>query len=181
MAIGDPGADEYGNTTILSAAQQQYYINLAKTLGASTADIDSFIHNNGYNDLARIVSALGLSVSATPNQSPGSGTGSTSYTRIDSAPIGQTGVLTAPVAPGMPTGGFVPSTYSTPSGSQSLAIASPNDARISGSGAGGGPSGPVSVSVTSPGGAAGPGIPTWALLAGAAVLLFVAYSALKGS
>jgi len=180
MAIGDPGADEFGNTTILSAAQQQYYINLAKSLGASQADIDSFIHNNGYNDLARIVSALGLSPAARPSSSPGAGTGTTSY----AANI----ITSAPQLPYGPTGGFLtpeqqaaaegrPSTYSTPTGagSQSLAIASPNDARISGSG--GGPAGPVNVSVTAPGGgaapAAGRGIPTWAILAAAAVVVVV--------
>lgn len=154
MSVGDVGADEYGNVTRLSTSQQQYYIGLAKSLGASQADIDSFIHNNGYNDLGRIVSALGLSGSS-PSSAPGSGVGTSSY----AAAI-----------------------YATPtpvSSSASLAVASPSDGQIVGSAAGGG-SGSDSLSVTVASPAAGAPvvvpasrIPAWAIVLGAAVLVLV--------
>jgi hypothetical protein len=87
MGVGDVGTDEYGNVTRLTAAQQQSYISSALALGASRADVDSFIANNGVNDLGRIVSALGLTgssggafqVAAHPALSPGPGINSTSY------------------------------------------------------------------------------------------------------
>lgn len=166
--------DEFGNTTTLSVVQQQYYINLAKSLGASQADIDSFIHNNGANDLGRIVSALGLSPSATPSASPGAGTGTTSY----AASI----INSAPEIPDQRTydsGGFVgppASAYAVPSpqsgGVGSLTVASADDGRLSGSG-GGGPAGPLSVSVGAPMVLPAAGVPTWAIVLAAVALIYV--------
>lgn len=59
----------------LSVAEQQYWINAALAGGYARADIDSFIANNGTQDLPRIMSALA------PNPGPGApgpGTGAPS-------------------------------------------------------------------------------------------------------
>lgn len=165
MSVGDLGADEYGNVTRLSVAQQQYQINLAYSLGASRADVDAFIHSNGVNDLGRIVSALGLSTSTARSTQPGPGTGTTSY----SAAVEARDPYTVPTP--ITNGG-------------DLAQSSPSDGRITGSlvaASGGAAAAPnVNVSVTSPPTATGAvavlpssGIPTWALVLGALALVFV--------
>lgn len=163
MAIGDVGADSYGNTTQLSSAQQQYYINLALSLGAPRADIDDFIHNNGANDLFRIVSALGLSPRSVSAPAPGPGTGATSYSAsIQAAPAG------IAVAQGVYA---TPTPVSSPLGS--LITSSPSDGMLSGSGG----AAPI-VNVDAPAAPAivlpAAGIPTWAIIA-AAVLLVVLF------
>lgn len=154
--------DEYGNTRQFSVAEQQQYINGALALGASRADIDSFIANNGANDLFRINSALGLSTSSSPSTAPGPGTGTLSYS---------TAIASMPAEP-QPAA--VAATYATPTpiaAAQGLSLATAEDRRISGS------SGETSLSVNVAGAAptvlpASRPIPTWAILVGAAALIY---------
>jgi hypothetical protein len=162
MGAGDVGADAYGNTTRLSTSEQQYYINLALAKGASRADIDQFIANNGVNDLGRIVSALGLNTGNVPIAvSPGATVGTTSYSA---------GVQSAP--PEVP---YVAS-VAAPQLGETAALtrsATADDGRLTGSGGGGsGPSGPtgsVNVDVQAP--AAAPAFPPWIWIAAAVAIV----------
>lgn len=169
MGAGDVGADAYGNTTRLSTSEQQYYINLALSKGASRADVDSFIQNNGVNDLGRIVSALGLSSGNVPIAlSPGAGTGTGSY----SAAL----VAGEPAPDQLHTLPYVATVPAPEQGAAAVLTsrATAADAQLFGTGAGGGssagPAGPAGLA----GAAGAPGaatpFPIWALLAVGVVL-----------
>lgn len=162
MGLGDAGADEFGNTTRLSISQQQYFINLALSMGASQADIDAFIHNNGVNDLGRIVSALGLTTSPTPSIGT-SGTAPSYSAVIQATPP-------PPLAAPTPVSSAV----------GALTQTSANDGSISGSGGGSTPESGLRLAYSSngaeplQGAVMGPsGVPAWAILVAVAMLVFL--------
>lgn len=136
----------------LSVAEQQHWIGAALAANIPRAEVDRFIAENGVQDLPRILSAFA------PNAGPGPGTGTTSFSQAvqDDDP------------------------YATPTpiagAAGSLTQSSGNDGVIAGSGGGGGA--PLSLASSGPGSVSilpAAGIPTWAIVLGALVLVYIFY------